>query len=183
MPEDGIKTANIDWDGLIGETYSMRRQEAENDFDVIQLVSVYIVKYKDKFITHKRSKRLPEKRLHNVYSMFFGGHLNPDDVMPLFNFANSAVSLEHMVRELYEELRIPPNNAALSLKGLIYDPRTEVSTQHIGIIFECSLSKPDFQIGERGFLTDPKFETKSEIMKRIADFENWSELLVKDLVL
>jgi predicted NUDIX family phosphoesterase len=62
---------------------AMRRREAEQDTSVIQLVSVFIVRHQARILTYKRTKRLPEERLHNYYSLGFGGHLNPNDISPL----------------------------------------------------------------------------------------------------
>lgn len=179
-PTTGLTSPHKSAASLLSHCYSMRRQEAEERFDVIQLVSVYIVRFKDKILTYKRSKRLPEKRLNHVYSAFFGGHLNDNDVLPLFSF-DSKQQLDYLAeRELNEELKMPQSPSSIRFRGLLYDPRTEVSKQHIGVVFVVKMSSPEFEIGERGFLLDPRFETKTRIRKRLSEFENWSEVLVNE---
>lgn len=78
----GLNTGTLDTRALLSECVPMKRRQAEEDFTVVQLVSFYIVRFKAKYLTYKRTKRLPESRLHGYYSLGFGGHLNPDDLPP-----------------------------------------------------------------------------------------------------
>ena len=150
---------------------SVKRSDAENNYDLIQLISVFIVKYGDLYLTHKRTKRLPESRLHDFYSIMFGGHLNPNDLLPVLNDLD-------IKREFKEELKLTyePN---IEYRGLLYDDSREVSKIHLGIVCDVPLKNMEYEIGERGFLMDPKFETIDQIKDRIDDFENWSHLIVK----
>lgn len=162
---------------LLGECYPMSRNKAENDFSVIQLVSVFIVHFQKKILTYKRTKRLPENRLHGFYSIGFGGHVNISEVRSLFNIFDPCHS-GALSRELMEELRIDCDEKSIVYKGLIYDDSRSISSQHLGIVYDVCLASSNFEIGERGFLTDPKFESLHEIYARLDQFENWSALLV-----
>lgn len=181
IPTDGLRDDNIDYAKLLANTRSMRRIEAETRHDVIQLVSAYVVHYGDDILTYKRTRRLPENRLHNVYSLMFGGHLNPDDLLPLFSFNDPETALYMLIRELNEELIVGRPYPTIKFAGLLYDPRTEVSEQHVAIVFDVSMNNTSYSIGERGFLADAKFETRAQIASRISDFENWSEYLFHNL--
>lgn len=165
---------------LIAESRLMIRRLAELDTSVIQLISVFVVHHGDRYLTYKRAKHLPEDRLHGFYSAIFGGHLNLSDILPLFDvFASRNVDLQP-VRELKEELRLPPTEFPLiKYKGLLYDDSRDVSRQHLGIVYDVSLQSESYEIGERGFLIDPKFETLSEIDSRIEEFENWSVTIIE----
>lgn len=164
---------------LLRECYAMERNIAENEPNVIQLISVFLVRYKDKILTHKRTKRLPEKRLHGFYSAFFGGHLNPDDLPPLFNIFLPENS-QYLLREFSEEVIIPQGSLSkIEYKGLLYDDSRQVSKQHLGIVYDVFLNQSDYDIGERGFLMDSKFENVAMMFSRINDFENWSVFLIK----
>lgn len=168
-PDDGLR--------LIDECRPLQRTLAEEDPSVIQLVSGFVVQYGDRVLTYKRTKRLPESRLHGEYSLLFGGHLNPEDISPLFNiFAPEHARL--MERELNEELQLE-TTYDLKLRGVLYDDARPVSRQHIAIVFDVHLSGPDYTVGERGFLQQDKFETWLEVGERLGDFENWSQLLYK----
>lgn len=180
VPQNGLTFESEEHQALLSQCFSIKRLEAEERFDIIQLISVYVVRYKDTFLTYKRSKRLPEKRLQHSYSCFFGGHLTASDLMPLFRVGDPEQALYLLDRELSEELRLSHAPRSMTYKGLLYDPRSTVSTQHLGIVFCVDLDKPDFEIGEKGFLTSPKFETIAEMKLRIGEFENWSQLLIAD---
>jgi restriction system protein len=168
---------------LLVSLQPMQRREAEEDMSVIQLVSAFLVRDGDRVATYKRTRRLPEARLHGCFSLLFGGHLNPDDVPPLFSIFDPDVGSLFIQRELREELRFghPP---PMTLRGVLYDTRREVSLQHLGVLYEV-LVPPDeeVEVGERGFLQQLAFETPYEIEDRIADFENWSELILRQYLL
>ena len=159
----------------------MQRREAEENFEVVQLVSVFIVRHGDRYLTYKRTKRLPESRLHGYYSLAFGGHLNPDDLLPLLNIFDPSVGNPLLERELHEELRLPEHASAnIKYRGLLYDDSRQVSSQHLGLAYTVFVSTEQFEIGERGFLMDPKYETLDEIERRLSAFENWSVMLFDD---
>jgi predicted NUDIX family phosphoesterase len=181
VPHPGLFCAEIDRDALISECQPMRRRIAEDTYSVIQLVSVFIVRYQDTYLTYKRTRRLPESRLHGYYSFAFGGHLNPDDLKPLLNIFNPELAAPLLLRELGEELKIKAGSQLeLRYRGLLYDNTREVSRQHLGITYDVFLQSKDFEIGERGFLMDAKYETLKQILDRKSEFENWSVLLMNE---
>lgn len=160
---------------LISELFSEQRRVAEKEFSIIQLVSAFIIKYQNKYLTYKRTARLPEERLHGVYSIPFGGHLNPDDILPLFDIFDPKIATVVLTRELREEIILEKNRMPnIEYVGLLYDDSRDISRQHLGIVYHVYFDSPEFKIGERGFLMDAKFETLDEIQARRADFENWS---------
>ena len=181
VPIDGLYRGSFDEKELYNECRPMRRREAEEDFSVIQLVSVFVIRYGDQYLKYKRTKRLPESRLHGVYSLGFGGHLNTTDLSPLWNIFDPALGLPLLERELREEVKFESlGSADISYRGLIYDTSREVSKQHLGLVYHVVASSPEFEIGERGFLMSPKYETIEEISQRRDDFENWSLLLIDE---
>lgn len=182
VPSNGLYKETIDSRHLLSICTPMRRRLAEDSFEVIQLISLFLVRYRDCYLTHKRAKRLPESRLHGFYSITFGGHLNPDDLahfQPLFDPLGPNTGHIYLDRELHEELRTI-GRPDIIYRGLLYDESREVSRQHLGIVFDVELASPEFTIGERGFLTDPKFETLDQVFARIDEFENWSVLIAQD---
>lgn len=178
VPGNGLSTAAFDHVALLGDCQSMRRREAEEDRSVIQLVSVFVVQLGHRILTFKRTRRLPEVRLHDTYSVAFGGHINPTDIPPLFDFFEPRQSESFIARELREELRLP--SSRLKYWGLLYDDSQEVSSQHLGIVYDIAIETDEFEIGERGFLTDARFETVDEIRARLDSFENWSAVIVAE---
>jgi len=181
VPHVGLCTNEFDRDALLRECRPMRRREAEEDTTVIQLVSVFVVQFQNRFLTYKRTKRLPESRLHGYYSLAFGGHLNPDDLRPLLNIFDPDLAAPLLLRELGEELRLDPRAApSMEYRGLLYDDSRDVSKQHLGITYDVFLDSSQFEIGERGFLMDAKFETLQQVVSRQEEFENWSWILIRE---
>lgn len=184
FPIDGISSLAPDSGlELIAQTYPMKRSAAEEDCDVIQLVSQFLVVHHHKVAAHKRTRRLPEARLHGVHSLLFGGHLNPDDVTPLFGPFDPVNGARYITRELSEEVRISGGDPRLDLVGGIYDPRSPVSEQHLGVLYVVRIpDESTIQIGERGFLQQLRFLTLQEIGQQLEKFENWSELVFSSLL-
>jgi predicted NUDIX family phosphoesterase len=180
VPGVGIHHNSFDRDALLLECTSMRRRQAEENIAVIQLVSVFIVHHADRYLTYKRTRRLPEARLHGCYSIPFGGHLNPDDVSRLLNIFDPRLGGPLLERELGEELCLRAGEIVeISYRGLLYDDSRPLSRQHLGIAYDVFMRTGEFTIGERGFLMDAKFETLDQIFGRIDDFENWSQLIAQ----
>lgn len=181
VPGRGLYTGPLNAEGLLRECAPMRRRDAEESTDVVQLVSVFLVTHGKRYLTYKRTKRLPEARLHGYYSIAFGGHLNPDDLLPLLNIFDPSIGNPLLMRELHEELRLPDTaTTSIEYRGLLYDDSRSVSSQHLGLTYTVHVSTDHYEIGERGFLMDPKFETLDEIEARLSVFENWSVILFNE---
>lgn len=167
---------------LRDELKVVRRRDAEEDTSLIQLISVFIIRHNDRVLTYKRTKRLPESRLHDYYSLAFGGHLNPDDISPLYDMFNAGQFYGWLMRELQEEVRFESRAVRkIIFRGLLYDTSKPVSRQHLGVTYEIVVGSEAFEIGERGFLMDAKFESIERIRGRREQFENWSLLLLDEL--
>jgi predicted NUDIX family phosphoesterase len=181
LPNPGLYAGRIDSAQFRHECRPMRRRDAEADESVIQLVSAFILRHGQQYLTYKRAKRLPESRLHGFYSLTFGGHLNPDDLPPLFDIFDPEQGFVYLNRELSEEVILPKHGIrSITYRGLLYDESRPVSRQHVGIVYDVLLKTREYRIGERGFLIDSRFETITDILLRIDQFENWSTLLVRE---
>lgn len=189
VPGSGLHEKPLEDGGqLLSLCRPMLRREAEEDSSVIQLVSGFLVRWADKYLTYKRSARLPEARLHGEYSISFGGHLTPRDLFDtpawpvdpnaaLWNLFDPVNGIHLLLREFNEELRVD-RVPTFRYRGLLYDDSRAVSRQHIAIVYDVDLQSPEYSIGERGFLLDPRFESLSEVLSRAQDFENWSQILI-----
>lgn len=183
IPKPGYFQTGIDRNQISTMVQPMRRGQAEEDFTVVQLVSVFIVHYNGTFLTHMRSARLPESRLHGEYSLMLGGHLAIEDFsqLTLDLFAEDSLSdCSYILRELSEEL-VLQTDPIVEPRGYLYDVSREVSKQHLGLVYFVDLPEKKFQIGERGFLMNAVFEEPAAIRERIHQFENWSAIILDNL--
>ncbi len=127
LPGTGLQEGHDDTARSIARSAGVRkRQAAESDPSVVQMVSVFIVHHGTAFLTYKRTRRLPEHRLHGTYSMFFGGHVTASEFGQLFDEFDPRISKAFFERELLEELRIPLATSAVSYVGLLYDTSAPV---------------------------------------------------------
>jgi predicted NUDIX family phosphoesterase len=182
IPGPGLHIGSIDSPRLLRELRPMRRRDAEEDPSVVQLVSVFIVRHARRILTHKRTKRLPESRLHGFRSISFGGHLTSEDSAPLLNIFAPDQGYSLLQRELSEEVILEKEILTdFKYRGLLYDCGREVSKQHLGIVYEVLVRSENFEIGERGFLTDARYEPVESIMASLQDYENWSVRLLESL--
>ena len=181
VPGTGLHPITLEnSEALLAECRPMLREQAEQDFKVVQLISVFILRFGCHYLTYKRTKRLPESRLHGYYSMIFGGHISHREPFQLFDMFRPDHEGWALRRELNEEVRFSDRfYPEIRYKGLLYDNIQPVSTQHLGIAYDVLLKNKDYKIGERGFLMNPKFETLEEIEGRSSQFENWSLLVAQ----
>lgn len=182
IPQPGYFHTGINRALISALVQPMMRRAAEEDFSVVQLVSVFVVHHKGRFLTHLRSARLPEQRLHGEYSVMLGGHLAIDDftqlTLSLFD-DESLADCSYILRELSEELILETDPFVVPC-GYLYDTSREVSKQHLGLVYAVDLAEQKYRIGERGFLMNSRFESPEEIRLRIDQFENWSLVLLEN---
>ena len=160
--------------------FPMRRGDAENDMSVIQLVSFFLVTNNKKYLTHKRTKKQPEKRLIDVRAMGFSGHINDSDSNSLFvgDLFEPTESSPYVNRELSEEVSLTLNSQKpISFHGYIWEPSDEVGRQHIGLLYEVQ-SDGEFTILEPGLISDAHFDSLEEIGSEINEYGSWSKILI-----
>jgi predicted NUDIX family phosphoesterase len=161
--------------------FAEKRSIAEEDDQLVQLISAFIVRHNDKYLTYKRTRRLPESKLHGYYSIMFGGHITVSEFLPLLRILDPKMKSPFVTRELFEELVVKPSAiSALEFRGVLYDDSVAVSRLHLGIVYDVSIGTGDYSIGERGFLMDPRIEDLGSIVRRIDDFENWSRIIIEE---
>lgn len=106
------------------------RHQAEQNPQWRQLIPYIVLKQSGHFWLTKRLKTQGENRLHNLYSLGVGGHINPID-----NLGTSPLICA-LYRELEEELNLdnwrPDNPRPIAL---INDLSNAVSRDHLGVVF------------------------------------------------
>lgn len=145
-----------------------RRREIEYDFTVKQVIPYVIVLDPTNNILIYR-RRGTETRLHDLWSLGIGGHINDTDHVPS-NF--KATLFSGMKRECFEEMGTEIKD--FSLLGIINEEQTDVGHSHIGIVFWTQITH-DLPASDE--LKDWKFVCLDQLSSY--DFELWSSLALR----
>lgn len=181
ITRNGLNKAPIDSNWFKTNCTPKVRHEAEIDYSVVQLISVFIIKFEDKIITHTRSAKAPESRLHGERSIIFGGHITYEEVNSLFDPFDPNSTHPFIKRELEEEITTPFESTMTPI-GLLYDSTRDVSSQHLGLVYLVEMSKEEYEIGERGYHINDELTHVSDVIKNKSDYENWSIELIEQIL-
>ncbi|MBM7558794.1 NUDIX domain-containing protein [Marinitoga litoralis] len=159
---------------IFNNAYFIDRNIAETDESKKQIIPYVIVKNeKNQILVVQRTKKQTEKRLHNLYSVGIGGHINPIDQ----NDISEITFYNGLNRELNEELYIDKLKS-LEYVGLILDNSTEVSRVHLGILFIAYVTNADIREKEN---FNELWMNDSDFQKFDGEFEGWSKIALKAL--
>ncbi len=157
------------------------RSDAEEREDLVQIIPTFVIEDSVNVVSYKRTKRLPESRLHHTTCLNFGGHLQSEDIPALF-IKDKDIIHNFLYRELYEELRIDTKNIKISYKGIIYLKNSAFERQHAGIVYLVTLpdDAPIVSL-EPGMHTDLKKIEKKFALENADEFDSWSSHLMRSL--
>jgi predicted NUDIX family phosphoesterase len=166
----GVRTANVD--AILarldrGAFYP--RSAAEADTTIKQLIPYLILRDADRIFLMKRTRAGGDARLHDLYSIGVGGHMNPgDESIPLC-----------LEREWGEELAadfVPE----LEFLGLLNDDEVEVGRHHLGVVYTADAAGRPVAVRETDKLAGA-FEP-IDVVRAVYDrMETWSQLVLDAL--
>lgn len=163
-------TKNIDQ--IIHVIYSsyqfVDRTYAEYAPEYKQIIPYTILINESQYFLTKRLKKQTENRLHGMYSIGIGGHINPEE-----STANNII-MAGMSRELLEEvgIKLVGNHHCV---GVINDLSTDVSNFHIGLVYPICTSN-NISVVEKNKMTG-HWATEEEINSKIDRLESWSQIV------
>lgn len=133
--DDAFQGVKCDGLGLLHERvrrhgFWIKRAEAERDESVKQLIPYCVIRRADSVFLTKRLDAQTEARLHNLFSVGIGGHMNESGATTLEDLI-----ADNLRRELAEEL-VMDEPEAVELIGAINDDSTSVSRCHFGLLYE-----------------------------------------------
>lgn len=178
IQKNGLTETCIDAEWFKKNCFPKVRFEAEQEFSVIQLISAFLVLSGDKVITHTRSARAPESRLHGERSIVFGGHITYEEINSLFDPFDPNSTYPFIDRELKEEINIKSDYKMMPL-GLLYDSNREVSSQHLALVYIVKMVDEEYEIGEKGYHINDELTPINDIIKNKHEYENWSVELIE----
>lgn len=159
-----------------GKLFYMDRAKAENDPSHKQLIPYTLIFNKNGIFAYQRTKKGGESRLHGLWSIGVGGHINPHDG----ESNDNASYWEGLKRELQEEIGLTINYNPM-LVAALYDNSNDVGKVHFGMVHGIMVGL-DWQPTTKDFaLSNGWFEFLHTLMKNKDSFENWSKIILENL--
>jgi predicted NUDIX family phosphoesterase len=141
------------------------RGEAEVDPEWQQIIPYLLMRDGERLFLMQRTRAGGDARLHDLYSLGIGGHLNPED----------RGVLEGLRREFHEEM-VAEWEPQPRLIGLLKDDDALVGQVHLGVVFEADAAGRPLAIRETHKLSG-RFVTPAEAASVYESMETWSQLL------
>ncbi len=154
------------------------RAPMENDKSYKQIIPYIVLRSQGQAFRYWRTKRGGEDRLHHMYSIGVGGHINPRDEN-LFTDQHERLE-EAAMRELREEIEFD-QPVELSLVGLLNDDEVEVGQYHLGVVYEAHLPEPEVKLRESA-LGRGEWKPLDQLNDGV-DYETWSQFVIDDYLL
>jgi predicted NUDIX family phosphoesterase len=118
------------------------RPAAEKNPSYKQIIPYIILQTADLKMTAAYNRQGSEKRLHDLWSVGIGGHINPIDVKHQ-TASFEQILVTGMQRELSEELSLRPQTDDPVFTGIISEEITDVGTVHLGAVFRILTHCPE----------------------------------------
>lgn len=155
------------------------RDEVEEDPEYKQIIPYAIVSYapslsSEEWFLMRRKKGGGEKRLHDLYSLGVGGHINPVD-----DEIDAGIVERALLRELHEELSVPDSFEVTPI-GLLNDDSNPVGAVHFGVVFKISVVEKTVEVREKEQL-EGSFAALEELAEKATEMETWSRLICEGL--
>ncbi|MBL1417958.1 MAG: NUDIX domain-containing protein [Moritella sp.] len=161
----------------------MQRALLETNPKFRQLIPYVVVKQGDKYLAYERSKSGGESRLHNLFSIGIGGHVDAVDAVydekGVFQLTDTLRT--GMYRELHEELGLTESDfLGMTTIGYLSKDVTPVDEVHLGIVLVAEVHADLVVTSKEDALNLAGFLTADELAK--LNLESWSETVVAELV-
>jgi predicted NUDIX family phosphoesterase len=142
----------------------LRRGDAEEDPSFKQVIPYLVLRDGERWFLMRRTRAGGDARLHDLWSIGVGGHLNPGD-------GDVAGGL---AREWAEEV-LADFEPAYSAVGLLNDDTTPVGAVHVGFVYVADAGGRPVEIRETDKLAGA-FATTEEVEAVRDQLETWSRL-------
>jgi predicted NUDIX family phosphoesterase len=148
------------------------RSSAETDETMKQIIPYIVLRNSvdNSLAIYRRAGT--EKRLHGLFSIGIGGHINPVDFSRVEKLSHTVLSAAK--RELSEELYIQTENIKLDFKGINNEELTKVGRVHTGFVFEL---KTEHKPSPQSELKDMHW-VNTDALKNYK-MELWSEMALQ----
>ncbi len=151
------------------------RSKAETDDSKKQIIPYIILQTHDFKRTAIYNRQGSEQRLHDLWSIGIGGHINPEDNHQQTD-SFQKILMAGMTRELNEELKHRPQDDALDFLGVISEEQTDVGKVHLGAVFRILTDTPN-KYSPGSELSQFKWENTKDLGN--LNLELWSKLTLE----
>lgn len=117
------------------------RSLAEENPKKKQIIPYILLQSADGQLTAAYNRKGSEARLHDLWSVGIGGHINPEDQSGQPEEFNE-ILMAGLTRELDEELTERPDGDQLEFLGVISEDITPVGSVHLGAVFRIQTHTP-----------------------------------------
>lgn len=150
------------------------RAAVEEDPSRKQIIPYMVVTDGTEVLLLRRGSRQAEARLHHLYSIGVGGHINPVDG------GGADPVAEGLRRELAEELHVDGEPEVEPL-GYLNDESNPVGSVHFGLVYRVTAEPARVRVAEEDRM-EGSFVPLEELGRRRSEMETWSQLLVDSLL-
>ena len=158
------------FEGLVArDGFFHARAAAEADRSLKQVIPYLVLRDGPRYFLMRRTKAGGDARLHDLFSIGVGGHLNPGD-------GDLAGGLG---REWREEIRAD-FEPEFELIGLLNDDTTDVGSVHLGAVYVADTGGRPVAIRETDKLSG-QFADPAEVAEVVDRMETWSSLVFAHL--
>jgi len=179
---EGFKHVDdFDYSSIIGNHHSFRpRSYTETDPFYKQIIPyIVIINDNEEIFCTKRTKKQSESRLHDMYSLGIGGHLNIHDFEKDYDFYDGFI--KGMTREIDEEIILPQKFYWKHCSGFINDDSNDVGRVHFGMVYIVKVLD-NIEVREKDNMEKYSFRNKENIIQEYNNFENWSKIVIDNLL-
>ena len=199
-PQGFLPPDAVDLEAQAGRLFFAERAYMEHDSHFKQIIP-YIVLRRGagadaRILCYQRRAKHTETRLGGLWSVGFGGHVEPLD-READDVAAHGLVTATALRELEEETGLTPGRGALARAGFINSDSEDVSAVHFGVVFTVDLDAVPGSDAELIELVAGQAEphqarwiAERELVGLVApgagpdggSFEDWSRIAVSGLV-
>jgi predicted NUDIX family phosphoesterase len=162
MRADGLEAT---LEAVRTDGFFMRRGDAEDDPTHKQVIPYLVLRDGHRWFLLRRTRAGGDARLHDLWSIGVGGHLNPGDG-----------DVEGGLRREWAEELVADFEPAFEPVGLLNDDTTPVGAVHLGVVFVADAGGRAVTIREVDKLTGA-FATTDDVAAVRDAMETWSRLV------
>lgn len=153
------------------------RNYLEQHTDFLQVVPYVVLRYGTSVAVYERTKKGTEARLHNLYSLGFGGHVQISDAVLHDDILDVQATLAVAEgREMAEE-SIHSAIVSKDKLGLILLEDEEVSKHHAGLVEVWTVASPEIATPDAA-INNCRFMSLKDAKLELERFESWSKAVL-----